>query len=120
MAEARDFHCSSHVDENLGKKTLPSDHVAVRTVIQKPVNRRHLSKHTPSWMSEHHIFSSVLQQFHDDHRFYLHPFCTVAEFKFFLHKAKKMTKRELSRQTPKFFLHKAKKDDPTRAVKANT
>ena len=36
MAEARDFHCSFYVDENLGKKTLPSDHAAVRLVIQKP------------------------------------------------------------------------------------
>ena len=35
MAEARDFHCSSHVVEILGKKTLPSDHAAVRLVIQK-------------------------------------------------------------------------------------
>ena len=26
MAEARDFHCYSHVFENLGKKTVPSDH----------------------------------------------------------------------------------------------
>ena len=38
MAEARDFHCYSHVVENLGKKTIPSDHGAVRLVIQKPIN----------------------------------------------------------------------------------
>ena len=38
MAEARDFHCYSHVVENLGKKTIPSDHAAVRLVIQKPIN----------------------------------------------------------------------------------
>ena len=25
MAEARDFHCYSHVFENLGKETIPSD-----------------------------------------------------------------------------------------------
>ena len=48
MAEARDFHCSSHVVENLGKKTIPSDHVAVRLVIQKPTNRGHQSKPIPS------------------------------------------------------------------------
>ena len=32
MAEARDFHSSSHVAENFGKKTIPSDHAAVRLV----------------------------------------------------------------------------------------
>ena len=34
MAEAQDFHCYSHVFENLGNGTNPSDHAAVR-VIQK-------------------------------------------------------------------------------------
>ena len=100
IAEARDFHCSSHVVENLGKKTIPSDHAAVRLVIQKPTSRRHQSKHIPSWMSKHPIFGSILQQLHDDHRFSPDPFCALAEFKVLQHKAKKITKRELSRQTP--------------------
>ena len=30
MAEARDFHCCSHVFENLGERSIPSDHAAVR------------------------------------------------------------------------------------------
>ena len=51
-------------------------------------------------MSKHHIFCSILQQLHDDHRFSCDPFCVLAEFKVLLHKTKKMTKRELSRQTP--------------------
>ena len=33
MAEARDFHCYSHVFENLGNRTIPSDHAAVRLVM---------------------------------------------------------------------------------------
>ena len=61
MDEARDFHCSSHVFENLGKKTIPSDHTAVRLTIQKPTNRRHQSKRIPSWMSKHPIFCSMWQ-----------------------------------------------------------
>ena len=69
LTEARDFHCSSHVVENLGKKTIPSDHAAVRLVIQKPANRRHQSERIPSWMSKQPIFCSILQQLHDDHRF---------------------------------------------------
>ena len=100
MAEARDFHCSSHVVENLGNWTIPSDHAAVRLIIQKPTNRGHQSKRIPSWMSKHPIFCSILQQLHDDHRFSPDPFCALAEFKVLLHKAKKMTKRELSMQTP--------------------
>ena len=98
MAEARDFHCSFHVVDNLGKKTIPSDHAAARLVIQKTSNRGHQRKRIPSWMSKHHIFCSVLQ--HDDHRFSPDPFCALAEFKVLLHKAMKITKRELSRQTP--------------------
>ena len=46
------------------------------------------------------IFFPILQQLHDDHRFSLDPFFALVEFKVLLHKAKKMTKRELSRQTP--------------------
>ena len=100
MAEARDVHCCSHVVENFGKKTIPSDHAAVRFIIQKPANRRHQSKHFPSWMSQHSTFGPMVQQLHDDHRFSLDPLCALAEFQVFLHRAKKITKRELSRQTP--------------------
>ena len=32
MAEAQDFHCYSHVFENLGNRTIPSDHAAVRVI----------------------------------------------------------------------------------------
>ena len=103
MAEARDFHCYSHVFENLVKRTIPSDHSAVRLVIQKPINRGHQSKRIPSWMSKNPIFCSLLQQLHDDHRFSHDPFCALAEFKMLLNKAKKMTSRELSRQTPDCF-----------------
>ena len=80
MAEARDFHCSSHVIENLGNRTIPSDDAAVRLVIQKPSRRGHQNKRIPSWMSKHPIFCSILQQLHDDHRFSPDPFCALAEF----------------------------------------
>ena len=96
MAEARDFHCYSHVFENLGSKPFRVI-TAVRLVIQKPTNRGHQSKRIPSWMSKHPSFLSILRH---DHRFSTDPFCALAEFKVLLNKAKKMTKRELSRQTP--------------------
>ena len=100
MAEARDFHCSSHVAENLGKKIIPRDRAAVRLVIQKPAHRGHQSKRIPSWMSKHPIFGSILQQLHDDHRFSPDPCRALTEIKILLHKTKKITKRELSKQTP--------------------
>ena len=46
------------------------------------------------------IFGSILQQLRDDHRFSPDPFCALAEFEVLLHKAKKITKRELSKHTP--------------------
>ena len=35
MAEVRDFHSYLHIFEYLGNRTIPSDHTAVRLVIQK-------------------------------------------------------------------------------------
>ena len=100
MAEARDFHCSSHVVEELWKKTIPSDHAEVRLVIQKPTHRGDQSKRIPCWMSKHPIFGSTLQQLHDDDRFSPDPFCALAQIKVLLHEARRITKRELWKQTP--------------------
>ena len=61
MAEARDFHCYSHVFENLGNPFIPSEQAAVRLVIQKPTNRRHQSKRFPCWMSRHLVCCFLLQ-----------------------------------------------------------
>ena len=83
-----------------GRKIFLSDHTAVRLVILKPANRGHQNKRIPSWMSKHPKIGSILQQLQDDHRFSPDPFCALAKFKVLLHKAKKMTKLELSRQTP--------------------
>ena len=100
MAEARDFHCYSHVFENLVKQTIPSDHAAVRFVIQQPTNRGNQSKRIPSWMSKHPVFCSLLQQLHDNHRFSHDQFCALAEFK--------------------VLLNKGQEDDESRALTANT
>ena len=97
MAAARDFRRSSHVVENLWKKTIPSDHAAVRLVIQKPTHRGHQNKRIPNWMSTN-IPSLVLSCSNSMTTTDSDPFCALAECKVFLHKAKKMTKRELSRQ----------------------
>ena len=56
MAEARDFHCYSPVLKNLGKRSIPSDHAAVRDVFQKPTTRSHQGKRIPSWMSKLLVF----------------------------------------------------------------
>ena len=90
MAEARDFHCSSHVDENLGKKTVPSDHAAVSPCHPETYSSRTPEQTYSSWMSKHHMFGSILQQLHDDHRLSPDPFCALAEFNVLLHKTKKL------------------------------
>ena len=74
------LNCYSHVFENLGNQYVPSDHVAIRIVIQKPTNRVQQGKRIPSWMSKHPVFFSFLQHLHDDHRFSHDPFCALAEF----------------------------------------
>ena len=89
MAEARDFHCYSHVFENLGNRTSPSDHAAVRLVIHKPTNREQQRKRIPSWMSKHPVFCSILKRLHDDHRYSTDPFGALAEFKAILEKAQR-------------------------------
>ena len=65
VAEARDFHCYSHVFENLGKRSKPSDHAAVRVVIEKQTIRGDQAKRIPRWMSEHPVFCSMLKQIND-------------------------------------------------------
>ena len=100
MAEARAFHCYSHVFENLGNRTIPSDHAAVCLAIQKPTTRWQSCKRIPSWMSKHPVFCSLLQRLHDDHNFSRDPFGALAEFKVLLEKAERLTIRELSRKTP--------------------
>ena len=94
------FHCHSHVFEHLGHRTIPSDRAAVGLAIQKPTHRRDQSKRISSWLSQHSVFCSLSQQRHDDHRFSQDPFCTLAEFQVLLSKAKRLTSRELSRETP--------------------
>ena len=56
-AEARDFHCYSHVSDKLGERSVPSDHVATRIVVQKPIGRCDGVKRIPSWMAKHLVFS---------------------------------------------------------------
>ena len=61
MAEARDFHCYSHVSDNVGEGSIPSDHVAIRVLVQKPTIRCDHVKLTEltSWMAKHHPFSAL-------------------------------------------------------------
>ena len=100
MAEARDFHCYSHVFENLENRTIPSDHAAVRLVIQKPTNRGIRANAFQAGCPKHPVFCSILKRLHDNHRYSADPFGASAEFKAVLEKAKKQTIRELSRKTP--------------------
>ena len=48
VAEARDSHCYCNVSDNLGERSIPSDHVAVRVVVQKPTIRSDQARRIPS------------------------------------------------------------------------
>ena len=81
MAEARDFHCYSHVFENLGERSIPSDDTAVRVVLQKPTIRCNQGKRIPSWISKHPVFCFILKQISDDHQYPDDdPFVPLADF----------------------------------------
>ena len=56
MAEARDFRCHSHVTDNFGERSIPSDHVAIRIDTQKPQDHCGTSGQVPPWMSKHPFF----------------------------------------------------------------
>ena len=48
VAEARYFHCYSDVSDNLREQSIPSDHVAVRLIVQKPTSLCDHVKRIPS------------------------------------------------------------------------
>ena len=97
-AEVRDFHCYSHVSDNLGELSIPSDHVAERIVVQKPTNRCDQVKRNPSWMSKHQVFCTFLEQTSDGHHSD-EPFATLTDFIVIVEKPMKQTHQELLRNT---------------------
>ena len=92
MAEARFFHCRSHVTDNLGERSIPSDCVAVHIVIQKPLGYCDIVKRIPSRITKHHVFCSLLEQISDCHQY--------PDFKLIIEKARKRTRDELLCNTP--------------------
>ena len=94
------FHCYSYVSDNVGERSIPSDHVAVRIVVQKPMGHCDTVKRIPSWMAKHPVFCTILKQISDDHRYSDEPFAALADFKLIIDKARKQAHRELMRNTP--------------------
>ena len=68
-------HCYSHVSDNLGERSIPSDHVAVRIVIQKPSGYCDTIKRIPSWTAKHPVFCSILKQISDDYQYFRRSVC---------------------------------------------
>ena len=97
MAKVRDFHCYSHVLENLEERSIPSDHAAVRLVIQRPNVQRHQGGRIPSCIFKHPVFCSILS---GDHEYSQDPFTAFAEYKIILQKARKRTVRDFFKRTP--------------------
>ena len=97
VAEARDFHCTSHVSDNLGERSIPSDDVAGRIVVQKTTNRCDQVKRIPSWMSKHPV-SALLKRISDG-QYFDEPLAALADFKVIIEKGRKQTHQELLRNT---------------------
>ena len=60
MAEARGFRCYSHVTDNFGERSIPSNHVAIRIDTRKPQDHCGTSGQVPPWMSQH-LFLCILE-----------------------------------------------------------
>ena len=87
------------VTGNLGKRSIPSDRVAIRVVIHKPLDYCSTDKRIPSWRSKHSVLCTILKQISDDHHFTDEPFAALADFKLIIDKARKRTRHELLRNT---------------------
>ena len=74
VAEARNFHCYSHVCENFGKRSLPNDHAVVRVVIQKRMSGCNQDKRISSCMSQHKNFCTILKHIREDHQYLADPY----------------------------------------------
>ena len=95
MAEARDFHCCSHVFENLGNRSIPSDHAAVRLVIQKPCNVNAFQ----TGCSNIPFFALFCSGFTTTTDTLLIHLVHLLSSKLFLKRRKRQTVRELSQKT---------------------
>ena len=65
MAELRDFQCQSHTVETVGDRSIPSDHVRVRLIIECPRNEQSDHPVILRWLAKHPLFDCVL---HEEHR----------------------------------------------------
>ena len=95
LAEARDFHCHARVTDDLGERSIKSEHVAIRVVIQRPLACCGTVKRIPSWMSKRPVFCTNLKQISDDHQCSDEPFAALTDFKLIIEKAGKRTRHEL-------------------------
>ena len=101
MTEARDFHCQSHVFENLEKRSIPSDHAAVACGFFK-LRLIGDTRANAFQVGCPNIPSSVLflKRLDDGHQCPADPFGALEDFNNILEKAQRLTVRELSRKTP--------------------
>ena len=64
MAESRDFQCQSHTVETVGDRSIPSDHVPVRLIIECPRHRKSGHPVILRWLAKHPLFDCALREEH--------------------------------------------------------
>ena len=95
MTEARDVHCYSYEQENLGTGLFQVITQQYVLSYKKPTNRGQQGERIRSWMSEH-----IVCVFGDGCTMTTEPLCAFAEFKVLLNKVQKQMILEPSRKTP--------------------
>ena len=65
MTELRHFQCQSHTVQNVCDKSIPSDHVPVRLIVECPRNRQSDHPVILRWLTKHPLFDCAL---HEEHR----------------------------------------------------
>ena len=81
MEEAREFHCYSHVFENIGEKIHTERSCICSVIVHRQTLRGHQGKRIPSWMFKHPVFYSILRRLDDDHQDPDDPIAALADFK---------------------------------------
>ena len=81
MAELRDFLCHSHTIWTIDDKSVPSDHIPVRLVIE--CSRKKEMDHPViwRWLTQHPLFISTLEVQHRNMMYDVDPFIALVQFK---------------------------------------
>ena len=86
--------------DDLGNRSLLSDHTAIRIAIQKLAFSTQERVAVQDWRIKHTVFGSILSQLHDDHVYPSEAFSALADFNVLVCQAKARARSDLLRASP--------------------